>query len=72
MKNRLAVFEFATAALVDRKLCIDQFAVVPQKPFNAVVLAAFFIRRERDDDVALGDKSFLLQMNQRGDPDRRH
>ena len=46
--------------------------VISEKPLNTVMLAAFFIGGERDNNVALGNESFLFQMNQGGDPDRGH
>ena len=60
------------AAFVQAELRLDQRAMIVDQPRDAVVVAAFFIRGERDDDVALGLQAFLSIADQVGDEDRGH
>ena len=68
----LAADGLAPSAFVQAELGVDQLALVLQQPLDAVVRpAAFLVRRERDDDVAIGLEAFALVANQVRDPDRR-
>src|SRR5581483_6670948 len=61
---------FSPPALVQREFGINEVAVVLEQPIYAVERAAtFFIRGERDDDVAVGLEAFAFIANQVGDPD---
>ena len=61
---------FAPAAFVQRKVGIDQVAVIFDQPVDAVVrAAAFFVGGERDDDVAVRLEAFAFVSDQIGDPD---
>ena len=62
----------AAAALVDRELGVDQILVVLHEPLGAVEIAAFFVGREREDQVAIRLEAFVLQPNQVGHELRRH
>ena len=51
---------------------IDQIAMMAEQPFDAVVIAAaFFARRQREDQVAVGAISLLLESQERGDQNGR-
>ncbi len=41
-----------------------------QEPVDAVRLAALFVGREREDEVAGGDEALALETNEVGDQDR--
>jgi hypothetical protein len=43
--------------------------VIGEEPVDTIRFAAFFVRGEREDDVAVRLVIFLLQANQRGDQD---
>ena len=68
----LALAHVAAAAFVDREFGVDQVLVVLHEPVDAVEIAAFFVGREREDQIAVGDEAFLLQPNHVGDELRRH
>ena len=71
IRQSLAIRHLTPAALVEAKLSLDQIAPVLDQPIDAVVRpAAFLIRRERDDDVAVRAKSFLLVADEIRDPQR--
>ena len=53
--ERLAVAQRAAAAFVERVRGVDQLLVIREQPANAVRSAALFVRRQREDDVAIGD-----------------
>ena len=70
VRRRLAVLQVAPAAFVERKLGVDQIAVVLHQPGRAVVgPAAFFVGGQRDDEIAIGPEAFTLVADQVRDPD---
>ena len=61
---------FAPATFIETKFRVDQIAMILDEPVDAVErTAAFFIGGEGDDEVAVGNESFLFVLNQIGDPD---
>src|SRR5918994_6900583 len=62
----------SAAAFVQAELGLDERAMLVDQPRDAVVVAAFFVCRERDDDVAPGLQAFLSIADQVGDEDRGH
>ena len=61
----LAVNDFAPAAFVQTEFGIDEIAMIFDEPVNAVERAtAFFVGRERDDDVAIGLVTFAFVPDQ--------
>src|SRR2546425_8653709 len=49
----LAVFDQTLAPLIEREIGIHEIPIIFQKPLHTVVIAAFFISRERDDQVTI-------------------
>ena len=72
VEERLAVAGHAAPTLVQHDTGIDQIAMVLDQPLDAVGRATFLVRRERDDDVAIGNVPFTLQTKDVGGEDRRH
>src|SRR2546428_228477 len=70
--DSFAVLKPPAPTLIERKRGVNEIAMLLQKPRYAVVVAGFFVRRERDDDVALRNPTLTLVANQIGDADRRH
>ena len=68
----LPVETLASTAFVQGVFGLNQFALILQQPVDAVVRpAAFFIRCQRDDQVAIRPKAFSLVADQVRDPDGR-
>ena len=61
-------FEFA-AVEVDAVGGVDPVAVSFQEPVDAVVVAAFFVGGEGEDQVAVGSEIFFFQADEIGDQD---
>ena len=60
-----AVFDIPAAAVgIDAIFGINEIATVRQQPLNSIGVAALFIFRERDNNVADRHKAFLLQSNE--------
>jgi hypothetical protein len=53
IEQLLAAALAPAAAFVEPELGFDQLAVIVDQPRDAVVVAALFVRRQRQDDVAL-------------------
>ena len=72
IRDAASRFRLTAAALVEAVLRIDERALIRDQPLDTVVVAAFLIRREREDDVAIGHESLLLHAQEVGDEDRGH
>ena len=58
--GRLAVARVNAAAIgVEDEFGVDQIAMIPQQPFDAVGIAGFFVRGQREDNVAIRPVIFL-------------
>src|SRR6266699_4668662 len=64
----LAVFDQTLAPLIKREIGIHEIPIIFQKPLHTVVIAAFFISRERDDQVTIRFIVFLPHTNESRDP----
>ena len=70
--NTLAIHTLAAAAFVQRVIGLNQFALVLQQPVDAVVRsAAFFVRSQRDNQIAIRFEAFALIPDQIRNPDGR-
>ena len=72
VRQVLALADVAAAAFVERELRIDQVLVVLDQPLGAVEIAAFLVRGQRQDQIAIRCEAFFLQPDQVGDEMRRH
>ena len=71
-RGHLSASQFASAGVdVDGVVGIDEVAAVRQQPRDAVVGSAFFVGRQREDQIAVGHPLFLSQSNERRDERRR-
>src|SRR5262245_9822668 len=70
--ERFAVAQRTATAFVQRELGVDLVLLVRQQPTDAVRSPALFVRREYEDDVAVGDVAFFLEAKEIGDEQRRH
>src|SRR5208337_2696230 len=72
--QRLSSFQRHAAALVERKVRIDQITMIGEKPIDAhsIGIEDFFVRFQGDDDVSIGLKSLLLVPDKGGDKGRSH
>src|SRR5262245_53410559 len=68
----LAFAHLTRSAFVQRELRVDELAAVLDQPVDAVEAAAFFVRREGENEIAVRSKALLLQANQIRRDDRRH
>ena len=72
VRDALAVYHVAPAAFVQAVLGVDQVAVILEQPDHAVVrAAAFLVRGQGDDQIAIRLPALALVANQVRDPDGR-
>ena len=57
----------AAAVVIENYFGIDEFAMVLYQPVNTILLAALFVGSQSENDVAVGDVTFLLKADQRGE-----
>jgi len=51
----------AAAVVIENYFSIDEFATVLHQPVNTIRLAALFVGGQSENDVAVGDVTFLLK-----------
>src|SRR6266403_36634 len=61
--------ENASPVVIEDELGLDPVAMVFEQPVHTIRLTTFFVRGERENDVAVGDVVFLLEPNQGGGHD---
>src|SRR5262249_55213160 len=65
--NRFTAFSCAPARIrVQYKFSVHQVATILEQPVDTVSNAALSPRRERENDIAIGVKSFLFEADQSG------
>jgi hypothetical protein len=64
------VLDPPAAAFVEGVFRLQQLLAVGEQPLDAVVGSAFFIRRERHDDVTVGNKALRFEAEQQGKVNR--
>src|SRR5580765_8614758 len=70
-QKALAFLGFKVAGIgVDAVFGVDPFAMVLDEPLYAVGLAAFFVRRESDDQIAGRNPAFFFEADEVGDQNR--
>jgi hypothetical protein len=57
----LAAAQRAAAAFVDGELGVNEVAMILHQPVDTVEGAAFFVGREREDQIAIGREPFLFK-----------
>ena len=72
IEKLLATTHRTATAFVQAIVRLKQAAMIFDEPVYAVESAAFFVRRQCDDDVAVWRKAFLFEANQIRHKKRRH